>query len=81
MLGPFESIIIDTFKLNGCTRNTTAVCSSVATVGYNYVRTNSDRLHVRHEHFGQIVIDIPRLVTPVSYLQNAWLLLRQIKRV
>ena len=30
--------------LNDCIRNTTAIYGNVATVGYNYVHANSDRL-------------------------------------
>ena len=41
-------------KLNDCIRNTTAVCSNVAAVGYSYVCANSDHLHMRGELFGQI---------------------------
>ena len=41
-------------KLKDYIRNTTAVCGNITTVGYNYVRTNSDHLHVRGELFGQI---------------------------
>ena len=37
--------------LNGCIRNKS---SNVATVGYNYVRVHSDRLHVQGELFGKI---------------------------
>ena len=34
-------------------QNTTVVCGDVA-MDYNYVRANSDRLHVLAELFGQI---------------------------
>ena len=40
--------------LNDYIRNTTAVCGNVATVGYNSIRANSNRLHKWGELFEQI---------------------------
>ena len=40
---------VNSTLLKDCIRNTTAVCGNVATVGYNYICANSDRLHVLGE--------------------------------
>ena len=63
-LGLHTAVVVNC-KLNDCNQNTTAVCGNIATVGYNYIRANSDHLHVQGELFGQTRthhVNTPQLV-------------------